>query len=334
MSRWTRSTLPLLLGTLAVALTFGACTDDPAGPAPAETPAFKPGGVPGGGGGGGPDPDVLPTVAAVDPDSATQDTTLDVLVLGSDFDEGSWAEWLIDGAPDPQNRVRTNTTTYVNSKRLVANITIDADAATEIYDVEVTTSKGRKGVGIELFRVKVKAEPIPVDATLRDADGDGVQSDGAGAYPSEIDEIGNLFLDARVATERRVCFDFAGQPGAPAEDVSGVDLCDNAWITTFDTAESGGLQAMGLGATKPVRLGVSWVKDRYNWSLAFGRDCLSGDLIPEDLAVATATGPDSWEVDGLRATLCRIPTKGKPRHEFVGSFTLPVHLLLVRAAAP
>lgn len=325
MSRSTRSILPLLLGALVLALVPGGCADDATGPSVADAPAFKPGS----GTSGKPDREVDPTVAATDPDSASQDTTLDVLVLGNDFDEGSRAEWLIDGAPDPQNRVRTNTTTYVNAKRLIANITISPDAETTLYDVEVTSSKGRKGIGIEVFRVKLKAEPIPVDASLRDADGDGVRSDGEGTYPAEIDAIGNLFLDARVATERRVCFDFTGQPGAPDPAV----FCDNAWITTFDPAESGGLQTMGLGGTKPVRLGVSWVKDRFNWSLAFGRDCLSRELLPVDLAVATATG-GAWEVEGARATLCRSPTKGKPRTEFVGSFTLPVHLTLVRSPLP
>ena len=328
MSRSTRCTVPLLLGALALALVPAGCAEDTTSPSPRETPLFKPGGM--SGGGGGPDKEVDPVVAAVDPDSASQDTTLDVLVIGSGFDEGSWAEWLIDEAPDPQNRVRTNTTTYVNAKRLIANITVAADAQTTLYDVEVKTSKGRKGIGIEVFQVKLKAEPIPIDATLRDDPGDGVRSDVAGAYPAEIDQLGNMFLDARVATERQICLDFAGQAGAPFADA----FCDNAWITTWDPSENGGLQTLGLGGTRPVRLGVSWVKDRFNWRLTFGRDCLSGAILADDLAVATATGANTWEVDASHATLCRLPTKGKPRSEYVGRFALPVHLELVRSSAP
>jgi hypothetical protein len=242
MSRSNRSTLPLLLGGLALALVIGSCTEDAAGPSPREAPAFKRGDGPG----GGPGKDADPVVAATDPDSASQDTTIDVLVIGEGFDEGSTAEWLIDEAPDPLNRIRTNRTTYVNPKRLIANITIAADAETTLYDVEVQTSKGRKGVGIEVFRVKLKTEPIPVEATLRDDAGDGVWSDGGGTYVAEIDENGNLFLDARVATERQICLDFAGQAGAPSPDA----FCDAAWISTFDPYENGGLQTATTGGSR------------------------------------------------------------------------------------
>jgi len=326
MSRSNRPTLSLLLGGLALALVIGSCAEDTAGPSPRETPVFKPGGVPG----GGPAKEADPVVAAVDPDSASQDTTIDVLVLGEGFDEGSEATWLIDELPDPLDRIHTNRTTYVNPKRLIANITIAADAETTLYDVEVKTSKGRKGVGIEVFRVKVKAEPIPVEATLRGDEGDRVQSDDLGSYAAEIDENGNLFLDARVATERQICLDFAGLAGAPSPDA----FCDNAWITTFDPYENGGLQTLGLGGTRPVRLAVSWVKDRFNWTLVFGRDCETGELVPDDLAEASATGADTWEIEAGYATLCRFPTKGKPRTEYVGRFALPVHLQLVRVPAP
>jgi hypothetical protein len=326
MSRSNRPTLSLLLGGLALALVIGSCAEDTAGPSPRETPVFKPGGVPG----GGPAKEADPVVAAVDPDSASQDTTIDVLVLGEGFDEGSEATWLIDELPDPLDRIHTNRTTYVNPKRLIANITIAADAETTLYDVEVKTSKGRKGVGIEVFRVKVKAEPIPVEATLRDDESDGVRSDDLGSYAAEIDENGNLFLDARVATERQICLDFAGLAGAPSPDA----FCDNAWITTWDPYENGGLQTLGLGGTRPVRLAVSWVKDRFNWTLVFGRDCETGELVPDDLAVASATGADAWEIEAGYATLCRFPTKGKPRTEYVGRFALPVHLQLVRVPAP
>lgn len=327
MPRSNRPTLSLLLGGLAFALVIGSCADNTAGPSSQDTPVFKRGGIPG----GGPGEEADPVVAAVDPDSASRDTTIDVLVIGEGFDETSWAEWLIDEAPDPQNRVRTNSTTYVNQKRLIANITIAADAQTTLYDVEVTASKGgRKGIGIEVFRVKVKAEAIPVEATLRDDEGDRVRSDDLGSYGAEIDPNGNLFLDARVATERQLCLDFAGQAGAPSPDA----FCDNAWITTWDPYENGGLQTLGLGGTRSVRLAVSWVRDRFNWTLVFGRDCETGELVPDDLAAVSATGADTWEIEAGYATLCRFPTKGKPRTEYVGRFALPVHLQLVRVPAP
>lgn len=97
-----------------------------------------------------------PTVTATDPDSATQDTTLDVVVTGSNFDPGSAAQWAINGVPSA--KVRTNSTRFVNSRRLIANITIAVDAETVLYDVIVTTTTGKKGIGTELFAVKRKQE--------------------------------------------------------------------------------------------------------------------------------------------------------------------------------
>lgn len=99
------------------------------------------------------------TVTATDPDSATQDTTLDVVVSGSNFELGSVAAWAISGVASA--KVRTNSTRFVSSKRLVANITIAADADPVLYDVLVTTPGGKKGIGTELFVVKQKQENPP-----------------------------------------------------------------------------------------------------------------------------------------------------------------------------
>jgi probable HAF family extracellular repeat protein len=90
-------------------------------------------------------------VTATSPSSSARDTTLDVQVSGSGFDRGSQAVFLLDGVADA--RVRTNSTRYVSQGQLVANLTIALDAVPERYDVMVTTSKGKKGIGTELFTV-------------------------------------------------------------------------------------------------------------------------------------------------------------------------------------
>ena len=95
-----------------------------------------------------------PTVTTTVPDSATQDTTLDVTVNGSNFDAGSVAEWAIHGVAAV--KVHTNSTRFVNSRRLIANITIAVDADPVLYDVIVTAATGKKGIGTELFAVKQK----------------------------------------------------------------------------------------------------------------------------------------------------------------------------------
>jgi dipeptidyl aminopeptidase/acylaminoacyl peptidase len=99
------------------------------------------------------------TVKATDPDTGSQGTTLDVAVIGSGFDRGSQAQWAQSGVPSPQ--VTTNSTRFVNSKKLIANITIAPDADTGLYDVIVTASTGNKGIGTELFEVRSKGRPQP-----------------------------------------------------------------------------------------------------------------------------------------------------------------------------
>lgn len=94
------------------------------------------------------------TVTAAVPDSATQDTTLDVTISGSSFATGAEAVWGQGGVP--ASGVRTNSTRFVNSRKLIANITIAVDAATGLYDVIVTNLGGKKGIGTELFAVKQK----------------------------------------------------------------------------------------------------------------------------------------------------------------------------------
>ena len=101
-----------------------------------------------GGGGGG------PKVKAAEPDSATQDTTLNVRVIGSGFEDGSVVKLLLAGESTP--KILTNSTSFVDGNNLIANITIAVDADIALYDIEVTPPRGRPGVGSELFSVKKK----------------------------------------------------------------------------------------------------------------------------------------------------------------------------------
>jgi probable HAF family extracellular repeat protein len=94
-----------------------------------------------------------PTVTATDPASGPQDSTLNVRVLGSGYDQGSRADFALAGVVDP-TKVKTNSTLFVSSKELVANITIAQDATVALYDVIVTTAKGKKGIGTERFFVR------------------------------------------------------------------------------------------------------------------------------------------------------------------------------------
>ncbi len=148
-----------------------------------------------------------PTVTATNPSFGDQGTVnLDVQVIGSGFDQGSKAEWDSGGAAYP--RITVNSTKFVSSTQLTANITIAANAAVQYYNVAVTTSTGRKGVGTELFTVTL-ATPIPGATTavaVNDAgrvtglDASGIyvfdvptralQNIGFGGTPWAIDQLG------------------------------------------------------------------------------------------------------------------------------------------------
>lgn len=99
------------------------------------------------------------TVTSTDPNNAPQGVTLNVRVLGSGYDRGSKAQWARSGVVSPN--VTTNSTQFVSSSELLANITIANVADTGLYDVLVTTSKGKKGIGSELFTIKKRTGPAP-----------------------------------------------------------------------------------------------------------------------------------------------------------------------------
>jgi uncharacterized membrane protein len=99
-----------------------------------------------------------PTVASADPAAAPQDTTLDVHVLGSNYDQGSRVDFSRGGVVDP--KLRVNSTTFTSSRELVANVTVAPDAATVSYDIVVTISSGKKGIGTEKFAVLVPGEML------------------------------------------------------------------------------------------------------------------------------------------------------------------------------
>jgi probable HAF family extracellular repeat protein len=91
------------------------------------------------------------TVTSVVPDHTKRGLNLDITISGSGFDQGSVVGLERDGVP--ASGITTNATTFVTPRKLIANITVAADADTGKYDVAVTSSGGRKGVGIELFAV-------------------------------------------------------------------------------------------------------------------------------------------------------------------------------------
>jgi hypothetical protein len=133
-SRLVRQVPPLAL----VLSALNSCAPDASDPVAIRLQAAKP--TSGG-----------PTVTATEPNAAPQNSTLQVRVFGSGFDNGSAVSFAIAGVTS--SKVVATTTSFVSSTELLANVSVAADADTVSYDVVVLTSSGKKGIGSELFLV-------------------------------------------------------------------------------------------------------------------------------------------------------------------------------------
>ena len=105
------------------------------------------------------------SVSAVSPDTASLLTTLDVQISGSGFADGMIASWQLDGIADPA-QIRTNSTRFVSTKQLVANITIFGTATAAKWDVAIY-SGGKTGVGSELGVLKQAFQVLDPTATWK-----------------------------------------------------------------------------------------------------------------------------------------------------------------------
>jgi hypothetical protein len=138
---------PLTLLSFAVVLGSACQLDSPTGMSRVGDVGLAKGGPGGGGGGGG---DVAPTVTATDPTFAVRDTTVDVTIIGSGFTTGAKATWSLAG---DTSLVHVKSTKVIAPDRLIARIEVPLAAPVATYDVEVTLSNGKKGVGAEMFDV-------------------------------------------------------------------------------------------------------------------------------------------------------------------------------------
>src|SRR6266511_3863197 len=97
-------------------------------------------------------------VNAADPPAAEQGTiNLNVKVTGKGFKNGAKAKWFVTGTTDPGG-VTVNSTAFVSSTELTANITVSDTAVIANFDIQVLNSDGRGGKGTELFAVTAKGQ--------------------------------------------------------------------------------------------------------------------------------------------------------------------------------
>jgi len=283
------------------------------------------------GGGGGPGPKVKQAV----PNEAPQGTTLVVRVIGSGFDDGSTVEFTLAGDSTLDMVVDIGLSTFIDEQNLDVHLTIALDAEVESYDIEVTTSRGKKGIGSEKFSVKLKGGPPQdsvVSVTFRGAfggaSGDGVLSDNGDSYDGVILELGNLKLDVRASVStRKLCLDFGGQDDAPRNNL----FCDDGWLTTSRADDRpGGFLEMTVGDSMTTVVQVTWVIDGFNWFLRFGMDCMDDDAGAR--GDVNRISANTWTLEGTNATLCKMPVKGRPLVTQVGDgvFSMPFKLTIVQ----
>jgi probable HAF family extracellular repeat protein len=203
------------------------------------------------------------SVTSTTPSSAPRNVTLSVTVAGSGFETGSRAVWALRGDTTfSTTKIRTNSTTFVSSSQLTANITIASDAPVDQFDVQVVTLGGRKGIGIELFAVTyASVDLVAGDASRAEAINDVGQIAGrlgANFQPSRafvwtpatprgtsgtLTDIGTLGGTGAYSTG----INNAGWVVGSTSDAAGIS---RAFLWTA----AGGMKAFGL----PVQADVAW----------------------------------------------------------------------------
>ena len=142
------------------------------------------------------------SVTSALPNSTTQGTiNLNVNVGGKGFKSGAKAQWFISGTTNPGG-VTVNSTAFVNSNTLAANITVSTSAYVGGFDIVVTNADGRSGKGTELFAVQSKGTcsdiPMQLIVTPQTKGQGGVSGDGVSIYNNPNDPAfngGTLYQD-------------------------------------------------------------------------------------------------------------------------------------------
>lgn len=335
----------LSLSLLVVPALAGlaACQGEPpSGPVVGEV-RFGKGNGNGGGGNGSGGGGAEPTVDDTDPGSAPQDTTLSVGVIGTNFDEGSTVEFLLNGAKT--NKVTTNFTRFVRADSLVANITIAADAVPDQYDVQVTTSRKKKGIGIELFEITLsKFGQLALEITFRDALGDGLQSDGmkglAYCDPGVPCYEEGQETDARFSGNGNLMF-WLYEDSSRRVNVLG-ELLLTRRIYTNDNQDGQGVTVPSLITMADGTITSRMIVERGdgNGHYRYGVNC-TGDsferdddnAIREERISVTRSG-FTWTLEGWDARHCQTSGKGKHATTTETAIWMPFRMTLVAIPWP
>jgi FG-GAP repeat protein len=132
-----------------------------------------------------------PQVTSANPNSAGQGTiNLNVAVGGSGFKKGASSKFFLTGTTDPGG-ITVNSTVFVNSNQVTANITVASTATIASFDIQVQNADGRTGKGTGLFNVTnpnsgtCVLQPLP-SAFAQVNTLNYVNSSGVNQYPGTV----------------------------------------------------------------------------------------------------------------------------------------------------
>jgi len=222
------------------------------------------------------------TVSGTVPSDGLQATTVDVTVNGSGFDQGATATLPLNGVVDP--RVHVNSTRYVKSTQLVANVTIAPDAPTLKYDVAVLDVSGKKGIGSELFTVNV---PPPADPAI--------------AYGSRTTQGSTVTYGLGVMNAdgtNQTTITAAVQAAHPSWSPDGHSIAYHATtygISRVDVSIVNGVPQASAPVTLPIThqaFDVAWSPDPTNSQIAYSESPVNlGDPVGVYLAPSSPVSP-------------------------------------------
>ena len=244
-----------------------------------------------------------PTVTVTSPQFGNPGTTLDVRVLGTGFVAGAQATWLLRGVANPA-KVRTNSTTYVSSTEVVANITIAGDADLAFWDVQIMAG-GKNGVGTESFEVTNKVNPPTAMFYLSNDAKYLVRGDGGYLEGASSPFVGSSRYASGEACVSSVVYALPGGSGDATMNTGSTGKCARRIRLTYATIGANGATTIDGSLTTKSFLNVRKLhatasETTAGLTIAVGAEALRTFALSDDGARCGTGGTGAIAFDPMR----------------------------------
>jgi len=175
----------------------------------------------------------------------------------------------------------------------------------------------------------------PATAQFGDLPGDGIRSDGQGAYFNRvdgvkaiIDGVGDFDLDTNVGsgpTARTLCLDFSTP--VPPNTVASAPFTSGC-VDSYLSTGSGDLLQMSPGTSKNINLAAHFAASGFTWFVEFNPTTYSGT---STVSVTRSPNGTFWTIEAAAPTdtaklLSQSSAKGRTIVTDHGNFYLPMRL--------